>query len=116
MVEDKNQKKIIKIYNDLKLKPYKKTNLEGVDIYYEDKKYLRIHPKSLVNLTPGNILIILKKTKKWVAQIIETLKDTTLINETNQFMYVTLDQSLLDKEEKQLKFTIKQGISNNELF
>ena len=40
MVEDKNQKEIIKIYNDLKLKPYKKTNLEGVDIYYEDKKEL----------------------------------------------------------------------------
>ena len=116
MVEDKNQKEIIKLYNDLKLKPYKKSNLEGVDISYEDKKYLRIHPKSLVNLTPGNILIILKKTKEWTAQILEILKDATLVNETNQFMYLAIDESLIDKEEKQLKFTIKTGVSNNELF
>lgn len=96
--------------NYFKSKNYIKTNIEGVDVCYEDKKYVRMAPKTSVTLSPGFIYLIIKHPNEWVVQYIELQKEATLVNETGKYMYYTLQDSVFEEEEKQFKLHIKSGI------
>lgn len=109
------QEEILKELNFFKKRPYKKTNLEGISTCYEDRKYVRMDPEASVTLSPGFIYLILKKPENWVIQHIKIEEEVTLVNETKKYMYYTLQDSVFDVEEKELKLHIKSGIDPNEI-
>lgn len=50
--------------NYLKDLKYKKSNYEGVKVFYgNDVRAITIQPKFSVNLTPGSIILLLKEHK-----------------------------------------------------
>ena len=109
------QDEILKEFKFFKERPYQKTNIEGIDICYEDRKYVRMDPKSSVTVSPGFMYLIIKKPKQWVAQYIKIEEEVTLVNETRKYMYYTLQDSVFDTGEKEFKLHIKSGIDPDEI-
>ena len=110
-----SQDSIIQELNIFKNKKYKETNIEGIDVCYEDRKYVRMHPKTSITLSPGFVYLIMKKPKQWTIQYIELQTETTLVNETGKYMYYTLQDSVFDGDEKDFKLHIKSGIDPDEI-
>jgi len=109
------QEEILKELKFFKERPYKKGNIEGINICYEDRKYVRLDPDASITVSPGYMYLILKKPKNWVIQHIKIEEEVTLVNETKKYMYFTLQDSLFDIEEKEFKLHIKSGIDPNEI-
>ena len=109
------QEEILKELKFFKERPYKKGNIEGISICYEDRKYVRMHPKKSITLSPGFVYLIMKKPKQWTIQYIELQTETTLVNETGKYMYYTLQDSVFDGDEKDFKLHIKSGIDPDEI-
>jgi|TARA_E500000318_G_scaffold67983_1_gene62753 hypothetical protein len=101
---------VIRELNYFKSKKYKKINIEGVEVCYDDKKYVRMAPKTSVSISPGSVYLIIKEPKEWVIKYIEIEKEATLVNETGKYMYFTLQNSVFEEEQKELKIHIKSGI------
>ena len=108
------QEEIIEELNFFKKQPYRATNIEGVDISYGDRKYVRMKPKAQVTISSGLMHLILKKPKGWTIQNIKIEEEVTIVNETHKHMYYTLNEALFDPEEKEFKLHIKNGIDPNE--
>lgn len=97
-------------YNTWKNKPFKKTNYDNIEAYYDRQKYIKMKPKSFIGLTPGFLHIIIKHPREWVQQNLKLEDEVTLYNETGKTIYYTIIDSLFFNEERDLKLHIKNGV------
>jgi len=98
------------VLQDWKSKPYKKTNYDNIEAYYDRQKYIKMKPKSFIGLTPGFLHIIIKHPREWVQQNLKLEDEVTLYNETGKTIYYTIIDSLIFNEERDLKLHIKNGV------
>jgi hypothetical protein len=86
-----------------------KTNYENVEVCYDDQKYVKLNMKSSIGVSPGFITLIVKKANEYVMQVVKLEDEVELCNETANYLYFLINDSLLFEEHKKLKLHIKNG-------
>lgn len=99
----------LQILKQWKEKPYVKTNYKNVEVCYDDQKYVRLNMKSSIGISPGFITLIVKKANEYVMQVVKLEDEVELCNETANYLYFLINDSLLFEEHKKLKLHIKNG-------
>lgn len=99
-----------------KSKKYQASNLENIQVCYEDFKYVKMNPKSFISLTPGFLHLIIKHPKEWVEQNFKLEENTNLYNETNNYLYFTVKDSSFFTDNLDLKLHVKNGVPKENEF
>jgi hypothetical protein len=87
--------------NYLKDLKYKKSNYEGVKVFYgNDVRAITIQPKFSVNLTPGSIILFTKKrTQKYIKHSLNFEQPAEVVNKTTHKIYLKLQDAILSNEK-----------------
>lgn len=98
------------VWDFLRSRPYQKSNHEKIDVFYDQQTFLKMHPKSSITLSPGELFIILKKPEGLSAESHRILEEIKLINETNSIIYCVLTNCLFSENETKNTMHIKLGV------
>ena len=87
--------------NYLKDLKYKKSNYEGVKVFYgNDVRAITIQPKFSVNLTPGSIILFTKKRQKnYIKHSLNFEQPAEVVNKTTHKIYLKLQDAILSNEK-----------------
>ena len=102
-------------YDFIKSRPYKNSNYEGLDIYYDKNTFIKLHKNHNITLSTGAMYLIIKKSYGLKEGIFSINKDTQLYNDTNSNLYCVLTDCIVSKEENSNKMYVKNGYSEKEL-
>jgi hypothetical protein len=97
----KEPEKRMEEMNYLKSLNYKKSNYEGVKVFYGDGvRAISVKPKFSINLTPGSLVLFTKKkTQEYIKHNLDFNQPAEIVNKTGHKIYLKLKDAILSNEK-----------------
>ncbi len=97
----KEPEKRMEEMNYLKSLNYKKSNYEGVKVFYgDDVRAISVKPKFSINLTPGSLILFTKKkTQEYIKHNLDFNQPAEIVNKTGHKIYLKLKDAILSNEK-----------------
>jgi|TARA_R110002020_G_scaffold459792_2_gene677994 hypothetical protein len=110
-----SEKLIKEKYDFIKTRPYKPSNYEGLDMFYDKNTFIKLYKNHNITLSVGTIYLIIKKLHGLKEGSFHINKDTQLYNLTNSNLYCVLSDCVVYKEDNKNKLFVENGTSQEEL-
>tara|TARA_R100001126_G_C4699231_1_gene89438 strand:- start:13 stop:351 length:339 start_codon:yes stop_codon:yes gene_type:complete len=110
-----SEKLVQEKYNFILSRPYKPSNHEGLDMFYDKNTFIKLYKNHNITLSEGKIYFIIKKLYGLKEGSFDLHQDTQLYNLTSSDLYCVLSDCAVYKEENENKLFVKNGTSLEEL-